>query len=161
MAGDGSVIAIRRARADDAESMLECLSEAFESYRDEYTPGGFADTVLDRGALERRMAEMSLFVATGEAGEIVGTIGCAPASSAEGHIRGMAVRPDWHGRGVAGRLLAAAEAELRDLGCGRVSLDTTAPLQRAVRFYERNGYRASGKVADFFGMPLFEYVKPL
>ena len=37
----------------------------------------------------------------------------------------------------------------------------SAPLQRAIRFYERNGYRPSGRVADFFGMPLFEYVKPL
>jgi GNAT superfamily N-acetyltransferase len=117
--------------------------------------------VLNRGTLERRLAEMTLFVATGGAGVVVGTIGCAAVSPGEGHIRGMAVRPEWQGRGVAGRLLAAAEEELRARGCGRVSLDTTAPLKRAVRFYERNGYRASGRVADFFGMPLFEYVKPL
>jgi len=38
--------------------------------------------------------------------------------------------------------------------------DTTEPLRPAVRFYERNGYRASGRVTDF-GMPLFEYVKRL
>jgi len=117
--------------------------------------------VLDPETLERRLVEMSVFVAAGEAGEIVGTIGCAAVSPAEGHIRGMAVRPDWQGRGVAERLLAAAESELRARGCGRASLDTTAPLKRAVRFYERNGYRASGKIADFFGMPLFEYVKPI
>ena len=29
------------------------------------------------------------------------------------------------------------------------------------RFYERNGYRASGKVGDHFGMPLYEYVKAI
>ena len=155
------VIAIRRARADDAGPILDCLRLAFEPYRNQYTPGGFADTVLDRGTLERRLAEMTVLVATCEAGEIVGSIGFAAVSSAEGHIRGMAVRPEWQGRGVAGRLLAAAEEELRAKGCGRVSLDTTAPLDRAVRFYERNGYRASGKVADFFGMALFEYVKHL
>ena len=39
--------------------------------------------------------------------------------------------------------------------------DTTEPLRPAVRFYERNGYRASGRVTDFFGMPIFEYVKRL
>ena len=43
----------------------------------------------------------------------------------------------------------------------RVSLDTTEPLRRAVRFYERHGFRPSGRVSDFFGMPLFEYVKEL
>jgi hypothetical protein len=32
---------------------------------------------------------------------------------------------------------------------------------RAVRFYEKNGHRTSGKVRDFFGMPLFEYTKAL
>ena len=31
----------------------------------------------------------------------------------------------------------------------------------AIRFYERNGYVASGRVGDFFGMPLYEYLKPL
>ena len=43
----------------------------------------------------------------------------------------------------------------------RQCLDTTEPLQRAVRFYLRHGFRASGRVTDFFGMPLFEYLKIL
>jgi hypothetical protein len=42
-----------------------------------------------------------------------------------------------------------------------VSLDTTRPLAPAIRFYEQHGYRASGRIADFFGMELLEYVKPL
>jgi len=42
-----------------------------------------------------------------------------------------------------------------------VTLDTTRPLERAIRFYERCGYRATGVVRDFFGMPLFEYAKDL
>jgi len=73
----------------------------------------------------------------------------------------MAVRSEWQGQGIAESLLNAAEARLRALGCRRITLDTTAPLQRALRFYERLGYRRSGKVTDFFGMPLFEYEKLL
>src|SRR5262249_44750371 len=46
-------------------------------------------------------------------------------------------------------------------GCGRVRLDTTRHLGRAIRFYETHGFRASGRVSDFFGMELFEYVKTL
>ena len=61
--------------------------------------------------------------------------------------------------GIAAGLLARAEAELLGRGCRRITLDTTAPLERAMRFYERNGYRRSSKVQDFYGMPLFEYVK--
>ena len=73
----------------------------------------------------------------------------------------MAVTPARHGQGVAGRLLEAVEDELRARGCAVATLETTEPLRRAIRFYERNGYRASGRVTDFFGMPIFEYVKPL
>ena len=65
------------------------------------------------------------------------------------------------GVGVAAQLLAAAESELRSRNCRRITLDTTAPLERAIRFYEKHGYRRSGKVGDFFGMPLYEFVKNL
>jgi hypothetical protein len=30
-----------------------------------------------------------------------------------------------------------------------------------MRFYEKHGYRRSGKVGGFFGMPLYEFVKNL
>ena len=73
----------------------------------------------------------------------------------------MAVLPECHGQGIAKELLATAEEELRLLGCTRVTLNTTEPLRRAVHFYEKNGYRASGKIRDFFGMPLYEREKPL
>jgi ribosomal protein S18 acetylase RimI-like enzyme len=42
-----------------------------------------------------------------------------------------------------------------------VTLDTTRPLQRAIRFYERHGYRQTGRVSDFYGMELIEYAKEL
>jgi GNAT superfamily N-acetyltransferase len=72
----------------------------------------------------------------------------------------MAVLPSWQGSGVAAALLQHAESELANQGCTFISLDTTEPLRAAMRFYEKNGYRRSGIVTDFFGMPLFEYVKP-
>jgi GNAT superfamily N-acetyltransferase len=155
------MFSIRRAGDSDGAGILECLRSSFEPYRGSYTPEGFADTVLSPETIGQRLSEMSVFVAVAGAGEIIGTIGCAIARDGEGHIRGMAVLPSWQGRGAASELLRAAEAELRERGCARVSLDTTAPLKRAARFYEKNGYRASGRVADFFGMPLFEYVKHL
>jgi ribosomal protein S18 acetylase RimI-like enzyme len=73
----------------------------------------------------------------------------------------MAVLPHFQGSGVARRLLEAAEAELRKRACTRVTLDTTGPLQRAAHFYEKCGYQSTGRVSDFFGMPLCEYAKSL
>ena len=45
--------------------------------------------------------------------------------------------------------------------CARVTLDSTEPLLRAAKFYQRNGYRRTGKIADYFGMRLIEWEKPL
>jgi ribosomal protein S18 acetylase RimI-like enzyme len=152
---------IRPATETDLPSVLGCLRESFEPYRADYTPAAFADTVPSEQALRERFRRMTILVAEDPSGAIVGTIACAPASVAEGHLRGMAVRGDWQGSGVAGALLDGALERLRSLGCQRATLDTTQPLERAVRFYEKNGFRRTGKVTDFFGMPLFEFAREL
>ena len=150
---------IRRADAQDSTAILDCLAAAFENYRDEYTPEGFEDTVLNPETIQSRLRDMCVLVAiSGE--KIVGTIGCG-ASGKEGHLRGMAVYPEWQGTGVASALLRAAESELMKAGCTLVALDTTEPLKRAIRFYQKHGFSASGRITDFFGMPLYEYSKLL
>lgn len=156
---------IRQATPSDAPGILECLRLAFEPYRSSYPPEAFLDTVVTPDALQHRLATMSVFVAVSESGEVVGTIACHvvdPAvNSKEGHLRGMAVLPAWQGSGVAQQLLNAAESELRAKGCSRISLDTTEPLVQAIRFYEKNGYRNSGKDTYFCGMRRLEFVKTI
>ena len=151
---------IRRAQPADTSEILKCLAEAFAPYRDRYTLEAFADTVLDEFSVRNRMQDMHLLVAA-SGGGIVGTVGFAVGENGEGHLRGMAVLPSVRGTGIASRLLAAVEADLRNLGCTRVTLDTTLPLETAMKFYEKHGYIRSGRVADFFGMQLIEYVKQL
>ena len=150
---------IRKATVADSVAILACLRAAFAPYESRYTPGGYQDTVLTPQSLRERLKTMCVFVAVTE-GNVIGTIACA-ASGDEGHLRGMAVLPGWQGSGVAAKLLAAAEAELKRRGCSGVTLDTTEPLQRAIRFSEKHGFRPSGHVSDFFGMRLHEYVKQL
>jgi ribosomal protein S18 acetylase RimI-like enzyme len=152
---------IRKAVQQDSHGILRCLGEAFEPYRKDYTRDAFLDTVLTAETLELRLHAMSIFVAVGFSDEIVGTVACSHGNADEGHIRGMAVLPAWHGVGIAQKLLDAAQEALRISGCRRVTLDTTQPLERAIAFYRRNGFRASGAVTDFFGMPLYEYEKGL
>ena len=153
-------VSVRRATLHDAEEILKCLGEAFAPYRDSYTPEAFADTVRTEETIGRRFAEMRILVAADSSGRVLGTI-AYKAENSEGHLRGMAVRPEWHGSGVAQRLFDQAESDLRELHCRTITLDTTRPLRRAVRFYERNGFRATGKVASFFGMDLFAYRKEI
>ena len=156
-----ATISIRRATSDDAPGILACLREAFEDYRQFYTPDAFLDTVLTPETIHERLAKTIVFVAVSPSRQIAGTIACNVVNRDEGHLRGMAVCLAWRGTSLASQLLSHAESELRRRKCARITLDTTEPLKRAMRFYEKHGYRRSGKISDFFGMPLFEYDKPL
>jgi GNAT superfamily N-acetyltransferase len=152
-------IVIRSANLDDAAPIALCLLEAFAPYRAAYTPLAFADTVPTIDQVLIRLEHMTVLVATAH-GKVVGTVS-ATANGARGHLRGMAVLPEWRGTGTASQLLAAIEDWLRARGCRAVALDTTEPLKSAISFYERHGYSRSGSVSDFFGMPLIEYTKCL
>jgi GNAT superfamily N-acetyltransferase len=154
-------ILVRRATPADAGGILDCLAEAFAPFRSAYAPAAFADTILSPETLAHRFATMHLLVAEDPTRGLAGTIAAAVSSDGEGHLRGMAVCAAWQGSGVAAQLLAAAESLLRDRGCRRVTLDTTAPLTRAIAFYRKHGYAPTGRVQDFYGMPLFEYAKDL
>jgi GNAT superfamily N-acetyltransferase len=153
-------VEIRQAQETDANAILHCLGAAFAPYREQYTATAFADTVLDDSAIRERMRSMHILVAV-SAAQIVGTVAASLKHEQEGHLRGMAVLPQFRRTGVAAQLLSAIEDWLRIKGCMRVSLDTTLPLQAAINFYEKHGYVRSGRVTDFFGMPLIEYVKSL
>jgi GNAT superfamily N-acetyltransferase len=153
-------IAVRTAIPEDSTGILRCLREAFEPYRMAYTPTAFLDTVLTSDTFVTRLHTMTIFVAANK-GEIVGTIACRRVNESQGHLRGMAVLPAWHGKGIAQLLLETAQAEIRAWGCSRVTLNTTQPLERAVQFYRKNGFTATGAVRDSFGMALYEFEKKL
>jgi len=150
---------IRRATVADAASIATCMRSAFEAYRESYTLDAFADTVLTPETVGERLEAMSIWVATDDSGEVVGTLAYRLVDATTGHLRGMAVRPEWHGTGLADALLSAIEAELGGRGCTRVTLNTTPPLERATGFYRRHGFARTGRTRDYFGMPLTEWAK--
>jgi GNAT superfamily N-acetyltransferase len=153
-------VQIRVAHTDDASQIAACLEAAFASYRGFYPPAAYADTVPSTDGILSRIASKHVLVAVAGS-QVVGTITGMINDQGEGHLRGMAVLPQWQGSGIASKLLVAIEDYLQAQGCRRLTLDTTLPLQRAVRFYQGNGYRPSGVTGDFFGMPLYEYAKDL
>ena len=154
-------VTIRRAELKDIPGVIDCLAAAFEPYRQSYTPDGFRNTVPTAEDAARRLEEMTILIAEHGSSSIIGSISYQVLDSWEGHLRGMAVIPEFQRKGIAERMLLAAEAALRKLGCSRVTLDTTLPLKRATRFYMQHEYKATGITKDFFGMPLFEFEKSL
>jgi ribosomal protein S18 acetylase RimI-like enzyme len=152
---------IRAARDSDAPHIERCLYHAFDPYRNAYTPGGFDDTVPSLAAIRERIAKMLVLVAVGD-DAVIGTLAAViETQSQHAHLRGMAVEPNWQGRGVASALLHAMEHELRAREARRVTLGVTAPLSRAQQLYEANGFQRTGRVNSYFGMALYEYEKSL
>jgi predicted N-acetyltransferase YhbS len=84
---------------------------------------------------------MSVFVTALSREQVFGTIAWSVVGLEDGHLRGMAVLPLTRGSGMASQLLSGAESELQQRKCARVTLHVTEPLLRAVRFYEKHGYR--------------------
>ena len=158
MARSTAEISVRLADPTEAEGISACLHAAFEAFRTAYTADAFEDTVPSPAAVTTRFRTMQIFVASAGSSEVLGTIACS-VNGDEGHLRGMVVRPALQGHAVASRLLSAAETALQSRGCRFVTLDTTAALPRAIRFYEKHGYARSGKVGDYHGMPLYEFAK--
>ncbi len=151
---------IRVADNGDASQIAACLEAAFAPYRDFYSPAAYVDTVPGADGILHRIAEMHVLVAEADY-QVVGTIAGSVSGPGIGHLRGMAVLPERQGSEIAGELLVAIEEYLSAQGCRCVTLDTTLPLHRAIRFYRSHGYQSSGVVGDFYGMPLYEYAKDL
>ena len=153
---------IRKAEIKDSKEIHKVILAAFEEFQDYYSPEGFADTVMSEETALQRIKEMTLFVAINHTGNIIGTIGWKVVDKEEGHIRGMAVHPNYQGKqNLAATLLQKVEDNARLRGILVLTLDTTAPLKRAQYFYKKHGFKETGKTGDFFGTTIYEFAKKI
>lgn len=63
------------------------------------------------------------------------------------YVQWLWVSEQLRGQGVAGRMLAAAEAEAAVRGCHGALIDTFSPVAETV--YRKQGYEVFGRIADF------------
>ena len=63
------------------------------------------------------------------------------------YVQWLWIADGQRGQGLAGRMLAAAEAEARARGCHGAYIDTFNPV--ALKAYQRAGYAAFGELEDF------------
>lgn len=158
-------IHIRPAAADDCAAIAAVLVAAFAEYAPLYTPEGLAATTPASDTIRNRLDEGSIWVAEREEdAEIVGTVGTVAAVvRAQGlYIRSMAVLPSARGQQIGEALFAQVERFAAAQGHTRLFLSTTPFLARAIRLYERLGFRQSDDGPhELFGTPLFTMVKSL
>lgn len=155
---NSGAVKLRLAELADADKIAAVMREAFDEYRPLYTQQAFAATTPTSKQIEARMQEGPVWVAI-HSGEIVGTVAAVPRGQ-DFYIRGMAALPASRGVRIGQALLGAVEGAARSAGHRRLILSTTPFLTRAIRLYERFGFRRSNQGPhDLFGTPLFTMIK--
>lgn len=136
---------IRPATEAELPTARALLAETYSRYSGAMTPAIWRIYLADLLPDERLLP----YLLVGEAdGVVVATVRLYPPGAAEvplpaevGYLRGVAVRPDWEGRGLARALVAECERRIAALGAATVMLHTTEFMPRAVRLYRGLGYR--------------------
>jgi ribosomal protein S18 acetylase RimI-like enzyme len=77
---------------------------------------------------------------------VVGAV-MAGFDGVRGWLHHLAVAPELRRRGIATRLVRAAEAGLRELGCPKINLQVRSTNAEVIAFYERLGYRIEERVS--------------
>lgn len=150
-------ICIRSSRLDDIEPLKVVVGDndphlvpSFErDYRVVHAAGGYSrqDHFL--------VAEME--------GRLVGVTGYRPDAWGAHDIWWLVwlyIAPKFKRQGIATRLFATAQQELRGLGCRKCYLDVgdLVAQSAAVAFHERDGFRLEGTLLDFWGSGLHHHI---
>jgi putative acetyltransferase len=90
----------------------------------------------------------AFFVAVDAADRVVGTAGLLRTGPASGEVRKMFLLPEARGRGVGRALLDAVLEAARDRGMEQLTLTTRRRFDRAIRLYERAGFRLAGSAPE-------------
>lgn len=107
--------------------------------------------LLDVSELER--PGVTVFVGRDEDGTALGMAALVQKSDGSAELKRMFVHADARGRGLAGSLLGAVEAEAVRAGVATLQLET-GPLQHAaIALYERRGYARIPNFGDYVGDP--------
>jgi GNAT superfamily N-acetyltransferase len=161
---DADWLALRQlGPADDAVRLSALMRAAFQAaYHQTTTPENLARFLDASYTPARQAAELAdPDIVTWVLTDLSDWIGYAqlrlassrpdgvPMSAAE--LGRIYLLPEWQGSGAARQLLAAVEAEARTRGHADLWLLVYPPATRAVRFYERQGFRIVGTAPFQYG----------
>jgi len=123
-------IALRPCRPEDVEAVLALWQRAEAIPRPTDHPA----------ALHRRLVrDPELFLLAWDGSRLVGSL-MGGWDGWRGQMYRLAVDPEYRRRGIAGRLVAAVEARLRELGAERITSLVFAEEPGAAAFWRAAGY---------------------
>ena len=147
---------IRKCTDDDIPALYAIINDAAQAYKGVIPADRWHEPYMPMDELSQEIRDGVQFWGYESDGELIGVMGMQDKGDVA-LIRHAYVKTARRNRGVGTNLLR----HLERMTTKPILIGTWADATWAIRFYEKNGYRLSGKVTDFFGMPLYEYVKPL
>lgn len=137
-----STVTITLTQATDPACLQ--LQDALSDYLQQLT-GSSGRASFDAAAL----GERGFFLLAQENAVAVGCVAVRELSAGIGEIKRMYARPGT--RGVGAQLLCALEQHARERGFQTLWLETRKINQRAVDFYQRNGFRIRENYGNYIG----------
>ena len=161
----GERFTIRPATAADLPTIADTLVAGLSTYR-AWTPPGWqppARTEMLFGLLQRFGHDGSWAHVALEGAQPAGHVALRRERNDVALLAQLFVREPYWGSGLATRLNALAVADMAERGFSSGRLLVAAGHRRAHRFYEREGWRATGagELSDELGLELAEYVLEL
>ncbi len=133
-----SDIKIRRATQQDAPAFASCIDAAYSIY---------ASRINDLPAVSEGIAadveNHLVWVAVSGTSIAGGVVLILTVDFAL--LANIAVDPKWSGKGLGRRLMELVETECRKTGIREMRLSTHVQMPENIRFYERLGWRQSGR----------------
>ena len=135
-------------RSPTAETLIRALNDELSR---RYPEEGATHFRLD----PEEVAEgRGAFLVVRSAGRPIGCGAVRRLDAQTAEIKRMYVAPEFRGRGIARRLLAALEAESTALGISRLVLETGARQPEALALYERAGFARIPAFGEYVDSPL-------
>lgn len=154
---------LRPVRNADADGLFALIGACFAEYEDVHLEPDGLDKDLHAYADEIEAADGIGLVAE-EGGRITALASGAPVRGGLYQLKRFYLDASHRGSGFALTMLARIEEAARAAGASEIELWSDTRFTRAHRFYEREGYRKSGKTRDLHDISNtteFHFIKSL
>lgn len=138
----GSIGGISESEAEDLREVINTGNR--EAYRSVIPPEYFKEEVLPEGAVPALLESMA-FYGFRHGGRLVGVAALTEEVEGVGRLRWMYVRPQFQRMGVGTALVRHLEERALEVGYCSMRLRTADGAHWAVSFYEKLGYRITGR----------------
>jgi GNAT superfamily N-acetyltransferase len=133
-------VIVRPVKASDVPSVVALVRQVLTEFGLRFGEGAQTDDELSRLPGSYEMGGGAFWIAENPRGTLLGTCGVFPVALSTFELRKMYLDSSARGRGLGQRLLDESIAWTRAHGGLRMVLDTTEKMDRAIAFYEANGF---------------------